>query len=56
MAKWMIKAVLSKNQMRISIPKSLIKEMNWEGMRYILAEKKGKEIRILPFLRKKDLE
>lgn len=56
MAKWLLKAVLNKDQVRISLPKPLIKQMNWEGMRYMIAEKKGDEIRILPFLRKRDLE
>jgi len=57
MAKHIVKAVTHRNQVRISIPALLLKEMNWtEAAMFILEKASEEEVKIKQLYRKRDLK
>uniref|UniRef100_A0A6M3LAX5 Uncharacterized protein n=1 Tax=viral metagenome TaxID=1070528 RepID=A0A6M3LAX5_9ZZZZ len=57
MAKYIVKAVTHRKQVRISMPALLLKEMGWQETAVFILEKANEEeVKIKQLYRRKDLE
>lgn len=57
MAKWIVRATTYGSQMRLALPKGLVRKMGWkDGLLFILKKEEGDKVTVKQIFTKRDLE